>query len=775
MFTHTRNWIMAGTLGLLVACGGGGGGNSAPGVEPGPPPPGQPIPPDPIPPAPSANPYAEQEVLNAFITSAALNGDNQPVIQFQLSDVNNVAITDLTSEDVRFVVSKLQTSSLGGMTGAWQAYVNTVADPVYGPGTIAKLQANYERDDENHDFGEFTNNGDGTYTYQFATDLTNLPQDILDQASEEDLDLSYDPNLTHRVSMQFDNAPGKANPHYDWVPATGATSSIFTMDIAATATCNRCHDPLAIHGGGRQEIQYCVTCHNPGTIDPDSGNTVDMKVMIHKIHMGANLPSVQDGNPYFIVGFRGSVHDYSNLHYPQDIRNCVNCHAGSATGNGLTYPDGTEYEVTLTSQGDNWANYPSQAACGSCHDALDFTRHAGGQPDDSNCASCHSSGGVAGSIQESHVIPTDEARKNFAAEIVSVSNTGQGEFPKVQYKVFNPSKGDEPYDLANDPVWTQVDTGASRLAIDLAWDTTDYTNTGNDSDAASAVSLDALQGTPVGDGSYIVESTVAIPDGSKRPFIPAEGSGVAGIEGHPAVNLGTEEEPDEQRIAFTNAHQFFSINEADGQAVERREPVEFESCQGCHQTLSLHGSNRTDDLQVCVACHNPRNTDREVREIARNPPTDGKDEESLDFASMVHGIHAAGIRENPLQIVGFQGFTTYIYDEETVHYPGNIGNCLGCHNDSGYTLPLPSGVLGVTVDTGEDHESPIDDTVVTPTTSACASCHDGDEAGAHMVANGGSFDTSQEAINSGEVVEQCSVCHGSGRTSDVSVVHPVGD
>ena len=56
MLTNTRNWILAGTIGLLVACGGGGGGNSAPGVEPGPPPPGQPIPPDPIPPAPSAIP-----------------------------------------------------------------------------------------------------------------------------------------------------------------------------------------------------------------------------------------------------------------------------------------------------------------------------------------------------------------------------------------------------------------------------------------------------------------------------------------------------------------------------------------------------------------------------------------------------------------------------------------------------------------------------------------------------------------------------------------------
>ena len=56
MLTNTRNWIMAGTLGLLVACGGGGGGNSAPGVEPGPAPPGQPIPPAPIPPTPWANP-----------------------------------------------------------------------------------------------------------------------------------------------------------------------------------------------------------------------------------------------------------------------------------------------------------------------------------------------------------------------------------------------------------------------------------------------------------------------------------------------------------------------------------------------------------------------------------------------------------------------------------------------------------------------------------------------------------------------------------------------
>ena len=240
-----------------------------------------------------------------------------------------------------------------------------------------------------------------------------------------------------------------------------------------------------------------MTCHNPGSVDPDSTNTVDFKVMVHKIHMGANLPSVQEGQPYVIYGFRNSENDYSDVKFPQDIRNCVNCHAGSATGTGLTFPDGTDYDLALTSQGDNWSIYATQAACGSCHDALDFSKHAGGQTDDSNCASCHAQDGIAGSIQSSHTILTDEARKAFAAEIVAVTDTMPGEFPTVQYKVLDPTNGDAPYDLMTDPVWTQTDSGASRLAIDLAWPTSDYTNTGNEREDASAVSLDALQGHPL--------------------------------------------------------------------------------------------------------------------------------------------------------------------------------------------------------------------------------------------------------------------------------------
>lgn len=755
MLTFTRSWILAGLLGLLVACGGGGGGNSAPGVNPGPPSPNEPVPPPPIPPTPSPNPYSEAQVLNAFISNATINADHQPFIEFQLSDGNNVAITDLTASDVRFVIAKLQDSPLGSMTGTWQSYLNTIAAPAAGTGTEDELQAGAE----SGSMGELRNLGDGKYSYQFLASLTNLPQEILDQAAAQGLDLGYDPNLTHRVAIQFDNAPGKANPSRDWVPASGATSGIHAMDIAATANCNRCHDPLAFHGGGRVEVQYCVACHNAGTVDPDSTNTLDMKVLIHKIHRGSNLPSVQAGIPYVIYGRNNEPHDYSHVNFPQDIRNCVNCHVGSATGADL------DYALTETSQGDNWSLYATQAACGSCHDDVDFSRHAGGQADDSNCDSCHSTGGVAGSIADSHRILTVEASAKFEAQILAVNSSMQGEKPVVSFKITNPQTGDD-YDIKTDPVFT----GAS-VSVRTAWNTTDYTNTGNGANNTNSVSVNALtQSVANGDGSFNVTLPVAIPDGSLRPFIPATGSGGAVIEGR--LSMVLEQGAPAAQVPLTNVHSFFSIDEPDGEAVPRRTSVELANCQSCHQDLVLHGNNRSNDIDSCVTCHNPRNTDLARRATANPPPTDGKSEESIDFKTMIHGIHAAGMRESPLQVVGFGG-TVYVFDEEEVQYPGNLANCVACHTESGYTLPLQSGVLATTINTGADLQSPVDDTVVTPITAVCSSCHDGTEAVSHMTLQGGNFSTTQAAIDNGTVVETCNVCHAPGKIADVSSVHDI--
>jgi OmcA/MtrC family decaheme c-type cytochrome len=752
MGTTTRNWLMAAMLGLLVACGGGGGGDRATGVEPGPPPPGQVPPPEPIPPNPAPAPYAEAEELRATITSVTLDGDNRAIVEFQLTNGQGTAIIDLQAGNVRFTISKLQTSPLGNLTGSWQSYVNRIEPyddwDVIDVGTEDRLQATYEREEDN-----FVNNGDGTYTYTFALSLSDIPADILAQADTEGLDLSFNGDLTHRVAMQFDGNPNTtANPFYDWLPSTGATNGVFNMDIAATANCNNCHDPLGIHGGNRQEIQYCVTCHNAGSTDAHTTNTVDMKVMIHKIHMGANLPSVQDGGKYNIIGFRGSDHDYSMLHYPQDIRNCVNCHAGSATGAGRD-------DLTLTAQGDNWAEYAYTAACGSCHE--DATGHMDRHGDE-KCASCHSNGGRAGSIQDSHRNLVTEAAGMFASKIEGVSSSMPGEKPMVKVRITNPETGED-YDLVNDPVM-------AGMRVTLGWDTDDYTNTGAGGDNASTVSI-GIPGaaSPNGDGSFTVTSPTAIPDGSEAPGIAASGSGVATIEGHPDMDVTGD--GDDDSIPARNVSAFFSIDEADGSADPRRKSVDIKQCNACHSTLVLHGSNRTDDIDTCVSCHNPRNTDKRVREQANDPPTDGKDEESLDFKTMIHGIHAAAMRENALEIVGFRGFSTHRYNTDQVHYPGDLSNCTTCHTDDGFTLPLANGVLGTTNDTGDDRADPTDDTVATPAAAVCSSCHDDTVAMSHMTSNGGNFATTQEAIDNAEVVEECSVCHKEGASAAVSTVH----
>ena len=106
------------------------------------------------------------------------------------------------------------------------------------------------------------------------------------------------------------------------------------------------------------------------------------------------------------------------------------------------------------------------------------------------------------------------------AEILSVDNTGQGETPTVSFRISNPETGDD-YDILTDPVFS----GAS-INVRTAWSTTDFTNTGNGDDNASSVSASALStAVPNGDGSFRVTMPLAIPDGSQRPFIPAEGSG----------------------------------------------------------------------------------------------------------------------------------------------------------------------------------------------------------------------------------------------------------
>jgi OmcA/MtrC family decaheme c-type cytochrome len=76
---------------------------------------------------------------------------------------------------------------------------------------------------------------------------------------------------------------------------------------------------LKYHGGAKREAGYCALCHTPQLTDPETGENLEFKVFVHKIHRGKLLPSVQGGRPYFMVGAQQKVADYTKLRYPQVV------------------------------------------------------------------------------------------------------------------------------------------------------------------------------------------------------------------------------------------------------------------------------------------------------------------------------------------------------------------------------------------------------------------------------------------------------------------------
>ena len=166
----------------------------------------------------------------------------------------------------------------------------------------------------------------------------------------------FEPNRTHRVVIQlrYTNAAGtlvRVNPYFDFTfDANGKSVALTdpaTQDhlMADVQQCNACHEKLAAHGGGRVDVQYCVTCHNPGTIDPNSGNVLTLSTMVHE-HPFRPVAGEQvaAGGAYYTV----RTNDFSEVGFRQDLRNCATCHTSANPA---------------TPQGDNWKSVPSQQAC----------------------------------------------------------------------------------------------------------------------------------------------------------------------------------------------------------------------------------------------------------------------------------------------------------------------------------------------------------------------------------------------------------------------------
>jgi OmcA/MtrC family decaheme c-type cytochrome len=581
--------------------------------------------------------------------------------------------------------------------------------------------------------GTWTQNAVGDYTYTFKTKAPS----------------PFNAKATHRAGCQgsrdlseFSLATAYSSAVLDFVPDGSAVTQVH--DVVRTEACNNCHGDLAFHGGSRRGVEYCVMCHTKQTTDPDTGNTVDFRVMVHKIHMGKNLPSVIAGTPYQIIGHNNDVSDFSDVSLPSDPGRCVVCHdpkSGAA-------------------QANNYLTKPAQRPCGACHDDVNFAsgkNHVGGpQMDDKQCANCHIPKGelpLDASIMGAHIntsalIPDEQ---DFVPGMIFdnlvVKNGTAGSAPTIQFTLKD--KSGAPIPLSS------LKASPGRLAAVLAGPATDYgyTSFGSDQTTGGYISEDVVNAGGNCDGSGNCSFTFkhSIPSAAKGTYS-------IGLEGRRGltINAGLSTEVKTEYGAH-NKVAYFSV---DGSPVaQRRTVVSLTTCNACHSYLSLHGTNR-DQIEMCVTCHNASETDKARRPMAQDPAEKAKPPQAVSFAYMIHHIHG-GADIKAYTGVGYTvvGFGGSINDFSDVTFPmmdatgatGNIGKCTACHVN-GSEGNLPEGLNAMTNPQGKWNPTPT-------TTAACTACHANDAALSHAYANTSQFG------------ESCSVCHGPNSEFAVDKVH----
>jgi OmcA/MtrC family decaheme c-type cytochrome len=756
-----------------------------------------------------AIPISMAENIIVTTTKVSVASDtHKPTVTFTLQDSLGRPLTGLQAANVRFTIAKLIPGE-NGAPNQWRSYISRVdnPDPKANPVPPATPAAE-QKPTEYATFettvatvsgtacvstgGVFKVLGYGTYQYTFSKGLPDYAG------------VSYDPSQTHRVGMQLRGdatcAPGPntdqllklsplslmTNGVYDFVPAGGLVA---TRNIIDPQQCNVCHVQLAAHGGGRTDFRFCVTCHNPYTVQSATNTPFDMMFMAHQIHMGGNLAIPF---PIWVPGTASQAgtmtYPFKDVTYPQDMRNCLTCHNDSESGSA-------------------WKTAVTIANCTSCHDDTTFggpnPTHKGGPATEDQCSACHQQSnlpqltveGAHARSTASPLLPSTpsvrEYSKRFAFELLSLDAASfkPGAFPKFTFRVTDPTKNNAPYNIVTSPYFSgpQCVNGTVRLAFDIGWSTADYNNAGsgasgpgqpislNPLNAATGCSTLAAGVVANADGSYTMTSSVAIP-------ATVTGTAVVAFEGHPAGDLdgdGTYTD----RIPVKSVYKTAAVT---GTTTNRRPVVEIARCDGCHKVLSLHGNNRTDEPQVCVVCHNPSATDiarRTGTTMAASPTCpqgkvstiDGRCEQSIDFKRLVHMIHAAELQPSgsPLVVYGFGGPVDFA---EVTYPPGDkVSQCESCHAPDTYYPVDPAKVQATTTNTGASITSQADDTGITPNTAVCSACHTDSTAALHMTQNGGSFDVAKPA--NGIVtspLETCEVCHGAGKPADVKTMHQIG-
>jgi OmcA/MtrC family decaheme c-type cytochrome len=649
--------------------------------------------------------------LKLIVNSVTIGADRKPVVDLTLTDSLDQPLDRLGKVTPGAISLSFILSWYDPVSHDYTSYITrTETAPADSPHPGAK--ATQAAADSG---GIFTDLETGHVKYVFGNALPGG----FDGSKTHTLGIYSTRNLA--VVPGIDPALAKsyfANAEYDFRPDGNAIIARWD-EIRQASSCNNCHDPLSAHGGARQDVKLCVLCHSPQTSDAQSGNTVDFKVMIHKIHRGENLPSVLAGTPYRIYGFGNAIIDFSTVVYPQDIRNCANCHEGTDAAN-------------RPAQGTAWYTAPTRSSCGSCHDNVDWVtgaNHAGGaQANDGACANCHvpdSGSEYDASIKGAHTVPyRSKQLKGITAKIVSVTNLAAGKKPTVVFDLRNADN--TPIDgtklLAFAPMYGGPTSSYKTFVRESALNTTRGTY-----DAVTGFTTYTFNVALPADASGTWSVTVDI----ERAYSLVRADGKANITGNESV---------------LNPVRYVSVDSSP--VSPRRIAVTIAQCNVCHDSLRLHGGQRLN-TEECVICHNPTKGDEDRRPAALLPP------ESVSFQRLIHRIHTGEELTQDFTVIGFGGSVNNFNE---VRYPGDRRNCAKCHTAGSFTLPLQPGISSVT--TLRDFFTPQG-----PATASCLGCHDSRDTAAHAYLNTTTFG------GTGLSAEACATCHGTGKDWDVARVH----
>jgi OmcA/MtrC family decaheme c-type cytochrome len=584
--------------------------------------------------------------------------------------------------------------------------------------------------------GTATQVGPGQYQYTF---IAQAPAGF-DATATTTVAVDGNRNLS-----AFNLGTSYAGATFNFVP-NGSPVTV-TRDVIRTQSCNGCHYDLAFHGGYAHGMPMCVMCHQPQNADPVTGNTLDLKVFAHKLHMGSQLPSVigtatTPGVPYEIIGYMNSVNNFSTVIDPANPQRCEVCHS----------------QTTGAAQAKAFMLEPTRAACGACHDDVNFAtgaNHPGGfQLDDTECANCHIPQGETpfdASILGAHVVANDTAAAyppnpdtlitSVVINITGITNGLAGQKPVVAFTVKDENGKPLAMSLLED------------LNFNMAGPTTDYgyTSFGSDVTTPGYVTEDGTAATCDASSNCTYTFLHAVP-------AAATGSYAIGVESERLENILTGTNAAQQVESGTpNQVVYFSV---DGSPVlPRRTVVQKANCNQCHINLQAHGARRNDP-EYCVLCHNPSDTDAAARAVAQVAADKALPPQTVNMAVMFHrlhdGVNVVPAGGKPFIVVGHGGSH---HDFSGVLFPvmspsgeaTYMQDCSMCHVN-GSEQKLPTG-LNLVVDP-QGWINPVQ-----PDSSACSGCHVSKPEAAHFLAN-------TDALG-----ESCDVCHAAGAQFAVDAVH----